>query len=49
MASEIYDEIKAGNLEKVKELIQKDPSVVNEKDSNGETPLYRAIMFGIKR
>ena len=41
-ASEIHDAAAAGNLEKVRLLLKKNPASVNEKDKDGETPLHHA-------
>jgi glyoxylase-like metal-dependent hydrolase (beta-lactamase superfamily II) len=44
-AQEILDAVKAGDLDKVKALVEKDPKIVNEKGRNGSTILFGAIGF----
>ncbi len=41
-AAGIHNDTKTGNLVKVKEILRKNPKVVNEKDSYGYSPLHRA-------
>ncbi len=41
-ADEIHDVAKEGNLAKVKELLEKDPTLINVKDETGRTPLHWA-------
>jgi len=43
-AQEILDAVKAGDLAKVKVLVEKDPKIVNEKAQNGMTVLFAAVM-----
>jgi cyclase len=42
-AQEILDAVKAGDLAKVKALVEKDPKIVNEKARNGMTVLFAAV------
>lgn len=42
----LHDAIENGNLNDVKNITKLKPSIINEKDSNGFTPLHDAIMFG---
>ena len=44
LADEIHDAAKAGNLNKVKILVTKDPSLVSAKTSRGTTPLHYACI-----
>jgi len=44
-AQEILDAVRAGDLDKVKALVEKDPKIVNEKGRNGATILFAAIGF----
>lgn len=39
---ELFEAVDAGNLEKVQELIEANPTLLNTKDKNGNTPLIRA-------
>jgi ankyrin repeat protein len=41
-AAEIHQAAEAGDLAKVKALLEKDPALVNAKDENGRTPLHSA-------
>ena len=41
-AAEIHQEAEAGDLAKVKALMEADPALVNAKDENGRTPLHLA-------
>jgi ankyrin repeat protein len=45
-ASEIFDTVKKGDITKVTEIIKKNPKVVNEKNDEGETPLFIAAEEG---
>lgn len=45
-ASEIHEAAKNGNLEKVKALLEDNPELLNEKDSQGFTPLHSAVTNG---
>jgi ankyrin repeat protein len=42
----IHDAVRTANLEKVRELIQADPSAVNSKDGASMTPLHLAASLG---
>lgn len=42
-AQTIIDAVKAGTVSKVKELIEKNPQLVNTKDASGYTPLHIAL------
>jgi cyclase len=44
MAQNVFDAIKAGDILKVKELIEKDITLVNTKDPDGISPLIHAII-----
>src|SRR5581483_8399550 len=43
---DIFEAAAAGNLERVKELAQESPAIVNSKAANGRTPLYFAAEAG---
>src|SRR4030042_6501826 len=43
-AQEVLDAVKAGDLAKVKVLVEKDPKIVNEKAQNGMTVPFAAVM-----
>ena len=43
IAGEIHDAAVAGDLNKVRELLEADPSLMEAKDKDGLTPLYAAI------
>ena len=45
-SSEIFTAAKAGDLEKVKALLEANPQSVNEKGDQDETPLYLAAAYG---
>ncbi len=45
-AQEIFSAVENKDLEKVKALIEKDPSLVEIKDAAGNTPLHRASIIG---
>lgn len=45
-AQEIFDATINNNLSKVKELIEKEPSLINLKDNAGNTPLHTAAIAG---
>jgi len=47
-AGEIHQAVESNNLPKVKAIIAADPSAINEKDSDGWTPLAYAARFGRK-
>jgi len=42
-AHEFFDEVKTGNLEKVKELIDKDPALLHAKNKSGATGILFAL------
>jgi ankyrin repeat protein/Tol biopolymer transport system component len=44
LADEIHEAAKEGTLAKVKELLEKDPKLINFKDENGRTPLHWACL-----
>jgi ankyrin repeat protein len=41
---EIHDAVRAGDLARVKALLEKDPGLVNAKAPNGKTPLFVACI-----
>ncbi len=45
-AQELLEAIKAGDLDKVKLIVERDPAVVNIPDPNGETIVFGAIASG---
>jgi cytohesin len=47
---DIYQEVRAGNLEKVKSMVERNPSLVQAKDDYGEsrTPLHWAVRWDQK-
>jgi glyoxylase-like metal-dependent hydrolase (beta-lactamase superfamily II) len=45
-AQELYDAVKAGDLDKVREIVDRDPSIINIPNQNGETILFGAVMQG---
>ena len=45
-AAEIHQAAQAGDLVKIRELLEKDPALVNAKDENGRTPLHWAARAG---
>lgn len=45
-AQELYDAVKAGDLGKVRQIVERDPSIVNIPNQNGETILFGALMPG---
>ncbi|MGA2848475.1 MAG: ankyrin repeat domain-containing protein [Terracidiphilus sp.] len=45
-AGPIHDAARKGDLKKVQALIQSDPTLVNSKDSMGDTPLHVAALHG---
>ena len=45
-AGPIHDAARKGDLKKVQALIQADPTLVNSKDSMGDTPLHLAALHG---
>jgi ankyrin repeat protein len=47
-AAEIHDAARAGDLAKVKALIEKDPGLIRAVDSEGKTPLHAAAERGRK-
>jgi ankyrin repeat protein len=47
-AAEIHDAARAGDLAKVKALIEKDPGLIRTVDSEGKTPLHGAAEIGRK-
>ena len=46
--AEIHDAIRNGNLEKVKVLLQQNPSLISAEDDKSDTPLFYAVWFGHK-
>ena len=44
-AQEIFDAVKAGDLAKVKALVEKAPGIVNSKNPGGQTILFAAVSF----
>lgn len=45
-AQEMFDAIKAGDLAKVKVLVEENPGIVNAKNPGGQTFLFAAVSFG---
>jgi ankyrin repeat protein len=45
-AGEIHDAVKAGDTAKVTQLLEATPLLVQEKESNGKTPLHYAALGG---
>ena len=45
-AQELYDAVKAGDLDKVREIIDRDPKIVNIPNPSGETILFGAVAQG---
>lgn len=45
-ASAIHDAARKGDTKKVAALLQSDPKLVNDRDSNGDTPLHVAALHG---
>jgi uncharacterized protein len=45
-SSPIHDAARKGDVKKVKALLQSDPKLVGERDSNGDTPLHVASLHG---
>jgi glyoxylase-like metal-dependent hydrolase (beta-lactamase superfamily II) len=45
-AQEMFDAVKAGDLAKVQSLVEKDPGIVNARNSGGQTVLFAAVSFG---
>ena len=45
-AQEMFDAVRAGDLVKVKALVEKNPGIVNAKDPGGQTILFAAVSFG---
>ena len=45
-AQEMFDAVKAGDLAKVKALVEKDPGIVNAKNPGGQTVLFATVSFG---
>lgn len=48
LALEIHKAASKGDMEKVKELLNKDPELVNSKDDNGSRPIHYASLRGHK-
>lgn len=44
----ISDAVQAGNLDLVKVLVERNPQLINEKDSRYRTPLHTAVAFDHK-
>ncbi|MBN2245369.1 MAG: ankyrin repeat domain-containing protein, partial [Candidatus Aminicenantes bacterium] len=45
-ADEIHEASAKGDLEKVIEILKKDPNALNQLDQNGRTPLHHASIIG---
>ena len=45
-AQEVFEAARTGNLEKIKELYDKDPLIIRLKTNTGETPLHTAALEG---
>jgi len=45
-AQTMLEAVKAGDLAQVKVLVEKDPGIVNAKNSGGQTVLFAAVSFG---
>lgn len=42
----IQDAARKGDVKKIKELLQQDPKLINDKDKNGDTALHQAALHG---
>lgn len=42
----IHDAARKGDVKKLKELLQSDPKLISDRDSNGDTPLHVAALHG---
>lgn len=45
-SQELLEAVKAGDLAKVRALVEKDPTIVNSKNPGGQTILFAAVAFG---
>jgi len=45
-AQELYEAVKAGDLERVRQIVDRDPGMVNIPNERGETILFGAVMQG---
>src|SRR5512136_1913391 len=45
-AQEMLDAVKAGDLARVRSLVEKDPGIVNARNAGGQTILFAAVSFG---
>lgn len=45
-AQELLEAVKAGDLDKVRLIVERDPAAVNSPNPNGETILFGAVMLG---
>jgi ankyrin repeat protein len=45
-AGPIQDAARKGDVKKIKELLQSNPKLVSDKDSNGDTALHQAVLHG---
>lgn len=45
-SQELYDAVKAGDLDRVRRIVERDPKIVNIPNQNGETILLSAVMQG---
>ena len=41
---DIFDEVREGHIERVREMIKEDPSLVHRTDDEGRTPLHHAYL-----
>ena len=48
MKTHLFNAIREGNKVSVSEILDKQPSLVNEKDERGSTPLLLATYYGHK-
>ena len=46
ISDSIFRAIESGNLDEVKKILEKDLSVLEQKNSNGLTPIFSAIQLG---
>ncbi len=46
LSQELLEAVKAGDLAKVRTLVEKDPAIVNAKDPGGQTILFAAVSVG---
>ncbi len=44
LAADIHENVRAGNIQRVIEILEKYPGLVDERNYSGETPLHRAVL-----